>query len=92
MKPLEALKLVEKALRERGYVTERLVEEGEHVLRVSLGQRYAFIRFHEERGLLKELRLRYEGAPGLTILKCDQPEKPLRCIEELLSRIPAARG
>jgi len=88
MKPLEALELVERILRERGYATERLVEEGEHVLKVSLGQKLAFIRFHEEKGLLRELRLRYEGVPGLTVLKCDQPEKPARCIEELLSRMP----
>jgi len=92
MKPLEALEHIEKILRERGYATERLVEEGEHVLKVALGRRLAFIRFHEEKGLLKELRLRYEGAPGLTILRCDHPEKPARCIEELLSRMPAARG
>jgi len=83
------LELVERILRERGYVTERLIEEGEHVLKVSLGQKLAFIRFHEEKGLLKELRLRYEEVPGLTVLKCDQPEKPARCIEELLSRMPA---
>lgn len=91
MEPLRALEHVERILRKRGYATERLTEEGEHVLKVALGQKLVFIRFHEERGLLKELRLRYEGHPGLTILKCDDPEKPARCIEELLSRIPAPR-
>lgn len=86
MEPVKALELIEEKLREKGYKTKRAVEEGDYVLEVSTVTRRAKIRFHQNLGKLIELRLKYEDTPGLTILKCDQYEKPLSCIEDLLAR------
>ncbi|QOJ78533.1 hypothetical protein IG193_07190 [Infirmifilum lucidum] len=87
MEPLEALELVERKLQEKGYSTKRVIEEGEYVLEVVSGVKRAKIRFHEEGGRLVELRLRYEGIPGLTILKCEKFDRYISCIEELIARL-----
>ncbi|MGC8986452.1 hypothetical protein [Infirmifilum sp.] len=86
MEPLKALEIVEQALQQRGYHTKRSVEEGDYVLEVSSFNKKARIRFHQQKGELIELRLKYEGTAGLTILKCEQYEKSLSCIEDLLNR------
>jgi len=85
--PREALEILERKLREKGYETRRLREEGECVLEVISGGKKVNICLHEERGVLKELRLRYEGVPGMTILRCELAEKYVSCIEELLARL-----
>ena len=87
MDPREALEILEKRLREKGYETRRLKEEGEYVLEVSRGGKRANIRLHVEEGVLRELRLKYEGVPGITILRCEVAEKYASCIEELLARL-----
>lgn len=87
MNPREALEVIEKKLREKGYETRRLREEGECVLEVVSRGKKVNICLHEEKGILKELRLRYEGVPGITILRCELAEKYVSCIEELLARL-----
>lgn len=83
----EAVKTVEKTLREKGYSVTREVEDGDQVLVVQLGDRKAKVRFHGEAGELLELHLKYENVPGVTILKCERYLESMRCIEDLLSRL-----
>ncbi len=87
MDPREALEILERKLREKGYETRRLKEEGEYVLEVVRGGKRANIRLYEEKGVLRELRLKYEGIPGVTVLRCEVAEKYASCIEELLAQL-----
>lgn len=87
MNPREALEILERKLKERGFETRRLREGGECVLEVVSRGKKVNICLHEEKGVLKELRLRYEGVPGMTILRCELADKYVSCIEELLARL-----
>ncbi|MEZ0346699.1 MAG: hypothetical protein ABWK01_09125 [Infirmifilum sp.] len=86
MEPLEALKIIEKRLQEKGYRTRRAEEDGEYVLEVSSPKGKARIRFHQQLGKLIELHLKYENTPGLTVLKCERYQETLSCIEDLIAR------
>jgi len=86
MKVEEAVDLVMKTLQFRGYDVTKTEEEGEKTLIIKLGTKTAKVRFHEEKGEVIELHLRYENVPGVTILKCERHDAYMRCIEDLLSR------
>ncbi|RLE59478.1 MAG: hypothetical protein DRJ35_05665 [Thermoprotei archaeon] len=89
MRVEEAAETITKKLEEKGYKTKQLKDAEGYKIEVDIRGRKAEIRLIEEEQQLKELHLRYENVPGVTILKCERYDTILKCIEELVNTLKA---
>ncbi|GEM_PF-5163048 len=70
----------------RGLDARLRVEDGEPVVEIPLRGETAEVRLSSLGGGRLELKLRYPGRPGVTVIKCEQG-LPLRCVEQLLEAL-----
>lgn len=78
------------ALENEGYRVDIEQHAGNVTLTASKGSLKVNILFQREAGTIKRVFLSFSDRPGLTVLKCEEPDKVEDCIRKLLDALKRA--